>query len=110
MQITLQYFDGCPNWKVLDRRIHDLVDGDPDTTVTRQQVQTVQDAVRLAFHGSPTILIDGLDPFADGDAPIGLACRVFPTPAGLSGAPSKEQLQAAIASARASTAGARSPR
>jgi len=48
------------------------------------------------FHGSPTVLIDGVDPFADWNAPIGVACRVYATPAGLDGAPSVEQLCAIL--------------
>lgn len=51
-----------------------------------------EDATRLRFRGSPTILIDGADPFADKTSPVGLACRVLPTPDGLRGAPTVEQL------------------
>jgi hypothetical protein len=46
--------------------------------------------------GSPTVLIDGEDPFADPDAPVGLACRVYPTADELAGAPSVAQLTAAL--------------
>ena len=65
MEITLQYFDGCPNWEVLDRRLAELLDGRSDIRVTRQLVETAEDAERLGFHGSPTVLVDGVDPFAD---------------------------------------------
>jgi hypothetical protein len=44
------------------------------------------------FSGSPTILIDGRDPFASDSPPIGYACRVYRTPTGPEGAPSVEQL------------------
>ena len=27
MEITLQYFDGCPNWEALDQRLAQVVDG-----------------------------------------------------------------------------------
>lgn len=96
MEITLQYFDGCPNWEILDGRLVELLDGRSDIRVTRQLVETAEEAERLGFHGSPTVLVDGVDPFADEHAPVGLACRVFRTPAGLAGSPTVEQLYEAI--------------
>ncbi len=100
MEITLQYFDGCPNWEVLDHRIAEALHGRTDASIIRQRVGTTEEAVRLGFHGSPTILIDGIDPFAEPSAPVGLACRVFRTPNGLAGSPTLEQLHAAFSEAR----------
>ncbi len=85
MEITLQYFDGCPNWEVLDHRLAQVVEGRADVRVAHQRVETAEDAARLGFHGSPTVLVNGVDPFAEEGAPVGLACRVFRTPAGLAG-------------------------
>ena len=51
-----------------------------------------QDAERLRFRGSPTVLINGSDPFARESDPVGLSCRVFRTPGGLKGAPTVEML------------------
>jgi len=96
MEITLQYFNGCPNWEVLDRRLAEMLDGRSDVRVRRQLVETTEDAERLGFHGSPTVLVQGVDPFADEGAPVGLACRVFRTPAGLAGSPTVDQLREAI--------------
>ena len=48
-------------------------------------------------HGSPSIQVDGVDLFAAPDAAVGLACRVYPTPDGPAGAPTVEQLRAALA-------------
>jgi hypothetical protein len=33
----------------------------------------------LRFRGSPAVLITGREPFLDGDAPVGLSCRVYRT-------------------------------
>ena len=96
MEITLQYFDGCPNWEVLDHRIAEALHGRTDASIIRQRVGTTEEAVRLGFHGSPTILIDGIDPFADERTHVGLACRMFRTPAGIAGSPTVEQLREAI--------------
>ena len=53
---------------------------------------TPEEAEAVRFRGSPTILVNGQDPFADPDAPVGLSCRVYRTDAGLAGAPTVEQL------------------
>jgi hypothetical protein len=42
------------------------------------------------------VLIDGVDPFADPDAPIGLSCRVYRTDTGFAGSPTFDQLEDAI--------------
>ncbi|MDD2818159.1 MAG: thioredoxin family protein [Candidatus Nanopelagicales bacterium] len=92
--VTLQYFDGCPHWHETEALLHEalLIVGQEYERIELQTVETVADAVRAGFIGSPTILIDGMDPFAvDGSQP-GLACRLYSTPAGLRGCPTLEQL------------------
>ena len=91
MEIILQYFNGCPNWEVLDQRLAEVVNDRSDVRVIRQLVETPEDAVRLGFHGSPTVLVDGIDPFADERTHVGLACRMFRTPAGIAGSPTVER-------------------
>jgi hypothetical protein len=50
--------------------------------------------------GSPTILINGVDPFGvPGQSPA-MACRVYATPAGLSGVPPLADIVTAVAAAR----------
>ena len=49
------------------------------------------------FRGSPTVLINGGDPFLDTDAPVGLSCRIYPTDKDFQGTPPEEALRAAIA-------------
>lgn len=97
MDVRLLYFDGCPNWHETDRRLHEAL-AVAGLSVTPQyvQVESPEEAERLAFRGSPTVLIDGADPFADAGAPVGLSCRVFQTPDGLRGAPTVEQLLAVL--------------
>lgn len=97
MEIQLLYFDGCPHWEVTDERLAVIAAERPDITLTRHLVETFDEAERVGFHGSPSILIDGVDPFAAADAGAGMACRVYQTPDGPSGAPTVEQLRAAVA-------------
>ncbi|MDI3243379.1 thioredoxin family protein [Arthrobacter sp. AL08] len=96
MEITLQYFDGCPNWKVAEERLMTLAAERSGVVLVRQLVNTVEEAERVRFHGSPSILINGVDVFAAAGASVGLACRRYLTPDGAAGAPSLEQLKAAI--------------
>lgn len=97
MEITLQYFDGCPNWKVTDRHLARLKGDGLDADIRYELVDTPQAAVEKTFRGSPTVLIDGVDPFAEEDMPVGLACRMYQTEAGPAGSPTLEQLRAAVA-------------
>ncbi|NUR07386.1 MAG: thioredoxin family protein [Nocardioidaceae bacterium] len=96
MDITLLYFEGCPNWKVADERLATVAAERSDVTVTHRSVETIEEAERLGFHGSPSILVDGEDAFADADAAVGLSCRVYRTPDGLAGAPTVDQLRAVL--------------
>lgn len=93
--VTLLYFDGCPNWQIADQRLVQLAD-EYSFTLERRTVDTPAEAERLGFAGSPTVLIDGIDPFATGDEPTGLACRVYETDEGLDGAPTVAQLRSAL--------------
>lgn len=95
VRIELLYFDGCPNWEVAAERL-DGVLADRRLTARRVVVDSEEQGAALGFRGSPTILIDGADPFARGDEPFGFACRVYDTPDGLAGAPTVEQLRDAI--------------
>lgn len=96
MDITLLYFDSCPNWMTADAHLRALSDEILDLNVTRQAVETAEEAERVGFRGSPSILIDGVDPFSNPDAPIGLSCRVYQTPNGPAGSPTLSQLRGAL--------------
>lgn len=93
MRVELLYFDGCPNWTVADARLRQAMTaaGYGDITVHRRKVETTEEAALVGFIGSPTIRVDGRDPFAAGDEAVSLACRVYSTPGGLSGSPTVEQ-------------------
>ena len=94
-QVTLLYFDGCPSWQVTDERLEQLA-GEHGFMLDRRRVDTLEQAERLGFRGSPTVLVDGVDPFATGAEPLGLACRIYATEEGPKGAPSFAQLRAVL--------------
>lgn len=95
-QVTLLYFDGCPNCQVAEERLRQLA-GEHGFALDRRRVDTPEQAERLGFRGSPTVLVDGVDPFGTGDEPSGLACRIYATEQGPQGAPSFAQLRAVLA-------------
>src|SRR6266851_1242777 len=77
VKITIQFFDGCPHWELAERRLRKaLADiGREDVQITQQRIDSPEDAQRLDFHGSPTFLVNGRDPFAAGEAPASLGCN-----------------------------------
>ena len=97
MKVTLLYFDDCPNWKVTDGHLHALSGEIDDLTVSRIEVTTPEEAERHQFRGSPSILVDGQDPFAKDTDPVGLSCRVYKTPDGPAGSPTLDQLREVLA-------------
>lgn len=99
MDVTLQYFDACPNWRIADERLRQALErvDRHDISVRYERVETPEDAARVGFRGSPTILVDGRDPFGGGDdTPTALSCRVYRTEAGPEEAPTLDQLVAVL--------------
>ena len=106
VDITLLYFDGCPHVESAEDNLRaaldDMDSGDAVGVLVRKQlVETVEEAERVGFLGSPTIVIDGHDPFATNGATPGLSCRVYATEAGLDGIPTVAQLRDALTAATA---------
>jgi len=62
-------------------------------------IKNQDEAQERGFVGSPTILIEGVDPFAVPGTSPAVACRVYVTPAVLSGVPPRDGLVAALVAA-----------
>ena len=101
MEITIQYSEGCPNWQLAEERVRSALAqcGRVSTNLTFERVDTPERAEAAGFRGSPTILVNGRDPFAESSPPVGLTCRLFVTPDGVAGSPTTGQLVHAIESA-----------
>ena len=95
MDVELLYLDGCPNWQSVNNHLFTL-QTEFGFNLRRRLVSTANEAVRIGFRGSPTILVNGVDPFASGDEPIGLSCRIYTTSAGPAGSPTEDQLRSAV--------------
>ncbi len=95
MKMELLYFDGCPHWRTADARLQQVA-AEYGATVQHHRVSAAEHGGMLGFAGSPTILIDGQDPFPGGVPSIELSCRLYETPNGPAGAPTLEQLRAVL--------------
>jgi hypothetical protein len=92
VDITVLYVEGCPHVALACRRVADALDRLGVTaTSTQRLVHTDTEAAWTGFRGSPTILVDGVDPFPTNSA-AGLSCRLYRGEAGVQGAPTVDQL------------------
>ena len=95
MRITIQFVDGCPHWNLAEQRLRQAMRdlGRDDVEIIYQRIDSPDDAERLGFHGSPTLLINGRDVFATREMPVSFGCRMYETEEGTQGAPSVAQLR-----------------
>lgn len=103
MRITVLTVPDCPHAPVVAERLSQALDG-RDADVERIEVEDLERATRLGMTGSPTVLIDGVDPFAVPAAPASLSCRLYRGPDGrFDGAPSLADLRRALGDAMPQT-------
>jgi hypothetical protein len=94
MHLTILGMPGCPNAPVLEGRLRAALGGRADVSISHEVITSESEAVRWGMHGSPTLLIDGADPFADSTQPPATSCRLYRDDEGrASGAPSVAQLR-----------------
>ena len=96
--ITILHTPGCPNVALLRQRLADALARSPGLAprVMIEEVADPEEPGRRGFHGSPALLIDGIDPFAGPETPPAFACRTYRTETGVEGAPSVDQIVAAL--------------
>src|SRR5215469_9717461 len=93
MDLTVLAVPDCPNAAVLERRLAAALAGRPSVTITRRVITDAADAARWQMHGSPTLLVNGRDPFEPGAAPA-VACRLYRGEDGrIEGAPAEAALR-----------------
>jgi hypothetical protein len=110
MQVLVLAVPDCPNVRLLEERLAQVLDGRHDVLVSRQVIDDEREAARQGMQGSPTILVDGIDPFAEPGQSGTLSCRLYRGSDGRAdGAPSVSQLRHVIGEPGAPGAGARSP-
>ena len=99
MKIEILYFDGCPSYRAVEQTLRGvLAERGIGAEVDLVAVDTDEEASRRRFPGSPTVRVDGEDPFPVPDrAGYALGCRMYATPEGLRGSPTAEMLKEALA-------------
>ena len=97
MDVELLVMLECPNGAAaLDLTLAALEELDVPASVTTTVIESDEQAQARGFTGSPTFLVNGLDPFAVPGAAVGVACRLYRTPTGLAGVPSLDELREAL--------------
>lgn len=97
MDIELLVIPDCPNDAAAAELIRTAVaDTGVRATIARTVIASPDQAQQRGFTGSPTILLNGVDPFARPDAPVALSCRLYSTPDGLRGTPALRDLRQAL--------------
>ena len=102
MRVEVLYFEGCPHQEALLSRVRAMLSRiGAEADVELRRVESPEDAERERFLGSPTLRVDGedVDTAAAERTDYGVKCRLYTTPAGLSGAPPDEWIFAALARA-----------
>jgi hypothetical protein len=110
MDLTVLAVPDCPNVMLLEERLAQVLEGRRDVTISWQVIADQDEAARKGMHGSPTILVDGIDPFAGPGQPASVSCRLYRDGNGrVDGAPSVSQLRQATGEAAAMVADAGNP-
>ena len=103
MKVEFQFFADCPSHEQALQRLKDvLAEEEADAEVDVVEVTSDEQAERLQFPGSPTILVEGrdIDPSGREGQPVGLTCRVYSLEDGrFSPLPSKEMIREAVRTA-----------
>jgi len=100
MELTLLTVPACPHAAAFEERLAAALAGRSGVVVHRREVSDEHAAAQAGMHGSPTLLINGADPFAQPEQPPSLSCRLYRDLAGrLAPAPSAEALRQALAAA-----------
>jgi len=98
MDVELLVVPDCPNEAPAMALLRTALDeiGRSDIDIVTTVIDTWQAAERRGFIGSPTFLINGIDPFSEPGRTPALACRVYPHPTGLTGLPDLSELRQAL--------------
>ena len=101
MELVLLTVPDCPNAAAFEQRLAAALAGRPDAAVRRRVIASEQEAAAEGMHGSPTLLVDGTDPFAAPGQPPSLSCRLYTDVSGQAGpVPSIAELRRVLTAAR----------
>lgn len=100
MKLEILQIPNCPNFPVLEQRIRQAAQAlSMPVEVTHRVIGDPAEAAAAGMTGSPTLLIDGRDPFPAPDRIESLSCRLYPSDdGGFDGAPSVSALRTVLGS------------
>jgi hypothetical protein len=102
MELVLLTVAGCPNAAAFEERLAAALTEHPEMVVRHRVVGNEREAAEAGMHGSPTLLVDGTDPFAAPGQPSSLSCRLYRDASGQAGpVPSVAELRRVLTAARA---------
>lgn len=97
MDVELLYVEDCPNVALARERLREAVQQvGLGARVREQLVRDEAEAVRLGMRGSPTVRIGGADIAPDGEVEGSMSCRLYRDGGQPAGAPSTDELVAAL--------------
>ena len=96
MHLIVLAVPDCPSVLLLNQRLAQVLEGRSDVTISHRVVDDPDQEARRGMHGSPTLLVDGIDPFAEPGQPASVSCRLYRNGGKAEGAPSVGQLRQAI--------------
>jgi hypothetical protein len=103
MKIEVLYFEGCPNHGPARERIEEVLreEGIP-AQVSEVNIRDASTAAEIAFLGSPSIRVNGLDVEQEARSvrEYGMMCRTYVVNARREGLPSREMIRQAIREAQ----------
>jgi hypothetical protein len=74
MKLEVLHVPDCPNLPPMLERLGEA----SDLPVTTREIDSDAEDAEFGMAGSPTLLIDGVDPFAVvGDCDCGVSCRLY---------------------------------
>lgn len=98
MDVELAIVSDCPNAEaarhVLRQAMSDL--GLDSSPVSTRVVHSEVEAREIGFVGSPSIRINGRDPFAEPGQSASVSCRLYQTPAGPQSVPTTAAIRDAL--------------
>jgi hypothetical protein len=102
LDVELLIVPNCPHASAAQELIRSALAaaGLPGTPIRISVIESEREAEKRGFVGSPTIRINGVDPFAEPGRPAAVACRIYPGPAGTSGLPPADELRRAFTAVR----------
>ena len=76
MELEVLAVEDCPNVAAFEERLAAVLAGIEDAVVRRRVIADEAEAAAAGMHGSPTLLVNGVDPFATPGQPTSLSCSL----------------------------------